>query len=109
MNLIIYFLRHGETTASQTDSYCGTLDPDLTLEGHQMAEDFAAAYKSLPWVAIFSSPLRRAVSTARPLCEAAGIRMRLKQGLKEIDFGQWEGKTPEDVIASFMMTCSLVN
>ena len=39
MNLIIYFLRHGETTASQTDSYCGTLDPDLTLEGHQMAED----------------------------------------------------------------------
>ena len=101
MKLMIYFLRHGETTASQTGGYCGTLDPDLTPEGHQMAEDFAAAYKSLPWVAVFSSPLRRAVATARPLCEAAGIRMLLKEGLKEIDFGQWEGKTPEDVNREF--------
>ena len=64
MSLIIYFLRHGGTNASQTGGYCGTLDPDLTPEGYQMAEDFADAYKSLPWVAVFSSPLRRAV--ARP-------------------------------------------
>jgi probable phosphoglycerate mutase len=101
MSLIIYFLRHGETTASQTGCYCGTLDPDLTPAGHQMAQDFANAYKSLPWVAVFSSPLRRAVATAKPLCEAAGIRMQLKEGLKEIAFGQWEGKTPEDINREF--------
>jgi len=101
MNLIIYFLRHGETTASQTGGYCGTLDPDLTSEGYQMAEDFANAYKSLPWVAVFSSPLRRAVATAKPLCEAAGIRMQLKEGLREIAYGQWEGKTPEEVNREF--------
>jgi len=101
MNLIIYFLRHGETTASQTGGYCGTLDPDLTSEGYQMAEDFANAYKSLPWAAVFSSPLRRAVATAKPLCEAAGIRMQLKEGLREIAYGQWEGKTPEEVNREF--------
>ena len=101
MSLIIYFLRHGETTASQTGGYCGTLDPDLTPEGYQMAEDFADAYKSLPWVAVFSSPLSRAVATARPLCEAAGIRMQLKEGLREIAYGQWEGKTPEEVNREF--------
>ena len=101
MNLIIYFLRHGETTASQTGGYCGTLDPDLTSEGYQMAEDFANAYKSLPWVAVFSSPLRRAVAMAKPLCEAAGIRMQLKEGLREIAYGQWEGKTPEEVNREF--------
>ena len=101
MNLIIYFLRHGETTASQTGGYCGTLDPDLTSEGYQMAEDFANAYKSLPWVAVFSSPLRRAVATAKPLCEAAGIRIQLKEGLREIAYGQWEGKTPEEVNREF--------
>ena len=101
MSLIIYFLRHGETTASQTGGYCGTLDPDLTPEGYQMAEDFADAYKSLPWVAVFSSPLRRAVATAKPLCEAAGIRMQLKEGLREIAYGQWEGKTPEEVNREF--------
>ena len=101
MSLIIYFLRHGETTASQTGGYCGTLDPDLTPAGHEMAEDFADAYKSLPWAAVFSSPLRRAVATAKPLCEAAGIRMQLKEGLKEIAYGQWEGKTPEDINHEF--------
>ena len=79
MTLIIHFLRHGETTASQTGGYCGTLDPDLTPEGYQMAADFADAYKSLHWVAVFASPLRRAVATAKPLCEAAGIQMQLKR------------------------------
>ena len=101
MSLIIYFLRHGETTASQTGGYCGTLDPDLTPEGYQMAEDFAAAYKALPWAAVFSSPLRRAAATAKPLCEAAGIPMQRKEGLREIAYGQWEGKTPEEVNRAF--------
>jgi broad specificity phosphatase PhoE len=97
VSLTIYFLRHGEITASQTGGYCGTLDPELTAEGCQMAADFADAYKSLPWVAVFSSPLRRAVATAKPLCQAAGIRMQLKEGLREIAYGQWEGITPEEV------------
>ena len=101
MSLIIYFLRHGETTASRTGGYCGTIDPDLTPAGYEMAEDFADAYKSLPWAAVFSSPLRRAVATAKPLCEAVGIRMQLKEGLKEIAYGQWEGKTPEDIDREF--------
>jgi broad specificity phosphatase PhoE len=101
MSLTIYFLRHGETTASRTGGYCGALDPDLTPEGYQMAEEFADAYKLLPWVAVFSSPLRRAVATAKPLCEAEGIRMQLKEGLREIAYGQWEGKNPEEVNREF--------
>jgi broad specificity phosphatase PhoE len=101
MSLTLYFLRHGETTSSRTGGYCGTLDPDLTPEGYQMAEDFADAYKSLPWTAVFSSPLRRAVATAKPLCEAAGIRMQLKEGLRETAYGQWEGKNPEEVNRKF--------
>jgi broad specificity phosphatase PhoE len=101
MSLTLYFLRHGETTSSQTGGYCGTLDPDLTPEGFQMAEDFAEAYESLPWAAVFSSPLRRAVATAKPLCRAAGISMQLKEGLREIGYGQWEGKTPEEVNREF--------
>jgi broad specificity phosphatase PhoE len=105
MSLIIFFLRHGETTDSQTGGYCGTLDPDLTPEGVQMAEDFAAAYKAPPWAAVFSSPLRRAVATAKPLCEAVGIQMQLKEGLREMAYGQWEGKTPEEVNRAFHDNC----
>jgi broad specificity phosphatase PhoE len=101
MSLILYFLRHGETTASQTGGYCGTLDPGLTRAGYRMAGDFAAAYQSVPWAAVVSSPLRRAVATAKPLCDAAGIQMQLFDGLREIAFGQWEGKTPEEVNREF--------
>jgi len=101
MSLTIYFLRHCETTTSQTGGYCGTLDPDLTPQGYQMADDFAGAYQSFSWVAVFSSPLLRAVATAKPLCEAAGMRMQLREGLKEIAYGQWEGKTPEAVNREF--------
>jgi broad specificity phosphatase PhoE len=101
MGLTLYFLRHGETQASQTGGYCGVLDVDLTPQGHRMAEEFAAAYESLPWAAVFCSPLRRSMDTARPLCDAVGLEMQLRDGLKEIAYGQWEGKTPEEVNRRF--------
>ncbi len=101
MGLTLYFLRHGETTSSQTGGYCGTLDPDLTPAGYEMARDFAAAYRDLTWEAVFCSPLKRAVATAQPLCEAVGLTPHLRDGLKEIAYGQWEGKTPEEVNREF--------
>ncbi len=101
MGLTLYFLRHGETQASQTGGFCGDLDVDLTTEGFHMARDFAAAYQALPWAAVFCSPLRRSVDTARPLCDAVGLEMQLRDGLKEIAYGRWEGKTPEEVNRQF--------
>jgi broad specificity phosphatase PhoE len=101
MNLTIHFLRHGETVASRSGSYCGALDPDLTPAGHEMAKDFAAAYKSLAWEAIFCSPMKRAVATADPLCKAVGMTAQRRDGLKEIAYGCWEGKTPEEVNREF--------
>jgi probable phosphoglycerate mutase len=97
MGLNIYFLRHGETLASQSGAFAGLLDVELTPEGHQMAEDFATAYKSLSWAAVYSSPLRRAKATAQPLCDALGLQMQVRDGLREISMGVWEGKTPEEV------------
>ncbi len=66
-----------------------------------MAQDFAAAYKSLSWEAVFCSPLRRSVATARPLCEAVGLKAQIRDGLREISYGQWQGKTPEEVSRRF--------
>ena len=45
MSLKIYLLRHGETEYSQRGAYCGSLDAELTAEGHQMAQAFADAYR----------------------------------------------------------------
>ena len=102
MNLTVYFLRHGQTPFSRDDILSGgRADPELTVEGEQMAQDFAAAYKNLPFLAIYSSPLRRTEATARPICEALRIRPELRDGLKEIAYGAWEGRTREEVAQQF--------
>ncbi|NJO93788.1 MAG: histidine phosphatase family protein [Hydrococcus sp. RM1_1_31] len=101
MSLKLYFLRHGETESSRTGTYCGSLDVDLTIEGYQMAEDFATAYKTFNWTAVFASPMHRTIVTAKPLCDAIGIDIQLRNGLKEIAYGKWEGKTPEEVNRDF--------
>ncbi|HEX8843573.1 MAG TPA: histidine phosphatase family protein [Pyrinomonadaceae bacterium] len=98
MSLTLYFLRHGQTPLSRDDAFCGSgLDPELTAEGLEMALAFADAYRSFPWSAIYSSPLRRTINTARPLSEALGLVTELRDDLKEIGYGKWEGKTKETV------------
>ena len=97
MSLKIYFVRHGETTYSQTGGFCGAIDPELTPAGSQMAEQFAATYAKVPWEAVYVSPMKRTIATAKPLCDAVGIEMQLHDGLREINYGDWEGKTVEAV------------
>jgi probable phosphoglycerate mutase len=88
VSLTLYFLRHGETVYSQTGGYCGELDPELTEEGGLMAKQFAEAYHTLPWTAVYVSPMQRTMATAKPLCEAVGIEMQRRDGLKEIRYGK---------------------
>ena len=98
MSLTIYFLRHGQTELSREDNFCGSgLDPELTKEGLQMAEAFATAYRSIPWRAIYSSSLRRGITTAKPLCDALETAMQTRADLNEIAYGKWEGLSKEKV------------
>ena len=98
MSLTLYFLRHGQTPLSREDKFCGSgLDPEMTPEGLQMAEAFAAAYRAKPWRAIYSSVLRRSVATAQPLCDTLAITMQTRADLNEIAYGKWEGQTKANV------------
>ncbi|MFN8391971.1 MAG: histidine phosphatase family protein [Bdellovibrionota bacterium] len=102
MPLTIYFLRHGQTHGSKENKFCGSgLDIDLTPEGEEMARQFAAFYSSKPWTAVYCSPMRRALATAKPLCEKLGIEPKRFEGLKEIAYGKWEGLTVEDAKRDF--------
>jgi len=93
VSLKLHLLRHGQTPFSRDNMFCGAgLDPELTPDGLAMARAFAEAYRQVSWSGIFASPLRRTVATAQPICDATGIKMQLRDGLKEIHYGQWEGK-----------------
>ena len=98
MTLTVYFLRHGQTSFSRANAFCGSgLDPDLTEDGLKMAEAFAAAYRSRPWAAVYASPLKRALQTARPLCAALGMTPEVREDLREIGYGEWEGLSVDEV------------
>ena len=76
-------------------------DPGLTLEGQEMAQAFADAYCSIHWLAAYVSPLKRAIQTAMPICTHAGLKMQLRKGLQEIDYGKWEGMHPDEITEKY--------
>jgi broad specificity phosphatase PhoE len=98
MSLLLYLLRHGQTALSREDVFCGSgLDPELTPEGMEMAQVFASTYRQVEWRAVYSSILRRSITTAQPLCSAVGINLQERAELNEIAYGKWEGLTKEKV------------
>ncbi|MBV9463780.1 MAG: histidine phosphatase family protein [Verrucomicrobiae bacterium] len=98
MSLEITFLRHGQTPYSREDVFCGAgLDPDLTPEGREMAESVRDSLRSQPWIAIYASPLKRAVQTAEPIAGALAKKVEARDGLREIHYGKWEGLSKEVV------------
>ncbi len=103
MALMLYFLRHAQTAYCATGGYCGSAanDPGLTDAGHEMAGSFAQNYQKVPWTAIYSSPLQRALDTVTPLCQAVGMKPTLHDGLREIAYGHWEGLHPTEVDSQF--------
>ena len=102
MPLSLYLLRHGQTALSREDVFCGSgLDPELTEDGLEMAQAFTDVYRTNSWAAIFTSQLRRTITTAAPLCHALGINAEICAGLNEIGYGSWEGRTKKDVDQSF--------
>jgi probable phosphoglycerate mutase len=98
MALRLHLLRHGQTAMSRANLFCGRrLNPPLTAEGAAMAEAFGSAYAATRWEAIYSSPLDRALATAAPLAARTRVAVETIDGLAELDYGVWDGMTPESV------------
>lgn len=54
----------------------------------------------VPWQGIVSSPLSRCVSFASALAERHAIPLQLDERLREMDFGDWEGRTAAELMAT---------
>ncbi|MEV7847440.1 bifunctional RNase H/acid phosphatase [Streptomyces cyaneofuscatus] len=89
-------LRHGETllTPEKRFSGSGGTDPELSAIGRDQAARAAAHFAALGTVQeIVSSPLRRCRETAAAVADRLGLDVRIEDGLRETDFGAWEGLT----------------
>ncbi|WP_344918290.1 histidine phosphatase family protein [Streptosporangium oxazolinicum] len=91
----LYLLRHGETPLSVERRFSGLGDPELTPNGIAQAEAAAVKLAGKPYgiQVIVSSPLRRARATAEIIAARAGLEVLVEEGLRETDFGDWEGHT----------------
>ncbi|WP_248961308.1 bifunctional RNase H/acid phosphatase [Sphaerisporangium perillae] len=88
-------LRHGETPFSVDRRFSGIGDPELTPKGVAQAEAAAVRLSRPPYEleVIVSSPLRRARETAEIVAARADLKVAVDDGLREVDFGAWEGHT----------------
>ncbi|MFB7392641.1 bifunctional RNase H/acid phosphatase [Streptomyces sp. NPDC056191] len=103
-------LRHGETALTPEKRFSGSggTDPELSAAGLRQAEAVAEALAARGTIQeIVSSPLTRCRQTAAAVAARLGLDVRVEQGLRETDFGAWEGLTfgevreryPEDLDA----------
>jgi broad specificity phosphatase PhoE len=60
----------------------------------------AERLKPISFDALYSSPLKRAIDTARFISERIGLEPVVDDRLVELDYGQWEGKTLQEVMKS---------
>ncbi|MCX5057503.1 bifunctional RNase H/acid phosphatase [Streptomyces sp. NBC_00461] len=89
-------LRHGETplTPQKRFSGSGGTDPSLSDVGREQAERVGAALARRGTIeAIVASPLARTRETAGIVAARLGLEVSVDDGLRETDFGAWEGLT----------------
>ncbi|MGW0363255.1 bifunctional RNase H/acid phosphatase [Streptomyces sp. NPDC002990] len=97
-------LRHGETALTPQKRFSGSggTDPELSPVGRRQASAVAEALAAHGTVqTIISSPLRRCRETAQAVADRLGLDVTVEEGLREVDFGAWEGLTFAEVRERF--------
>jgi broad specificity phosphatase PhoE len=93
----LWLMRHGETEWSLSGAHTSRTDIPLTDAGRRRAEKLRDYLKSTKFDAVFESPMQR----ARETCTIAGFGnvAVVEDGLKEWDYGVYEGKTTKEIQA----------
>lgn len=97
----LFLVRHGQTTANVNHQLVGSTDIPLDELGERQARQVGARFAGIEIDAIVTSPLQRARRTAEAIGQMSGHEPIIVPGLTEIDFGQIEGLTIQQVLLQF--------
>lgn len=97
---VVLLARHGETAWNREGRLQGNRDIPLSEAGVAQAAALARRLRGAGLARVVSSDLSRAVETARPVADAAGLPVETDAGLREQDLGAWEGLTFAQVEAA---------
>jgi broad specificity phosphatase PhoE len=94
----IVLVRHGQTAWNRVVRFRGQADIPLDRFGLRQAEA-TGRYVAARWsvAAVYTSRMGRAMQTAEAIAQAHGLRARPLEGLLDIDFGAWQGLSPDEV------------
>ena len=96
----LWLVRHGETEWSLSGAHTSRTDIPLTDRGRQRAEKLKSYLKNVQFDAVFMSPMQRARETAA--IAGFGDIAKVEDGLKEWDYGVYEGKTTKEIQAEIL-------
>jgi broad specificity phosphatase PhoE len=94
----VILIRHGQTAWNKVERIRGQVDIPLNEVGLAQAE--ATAMRVIErWkpVAVYCSPLQRAVQTAQPIVRHLGQQATPVAGLVDMSFGEWQGLSPQEI------------
>lgn len=97
----LYLVRHGATPLTAEDRFSGAVGVDLSDEGRWQAAQLGERLRAEGIAAVYASPLSRTLETARLVAGPCGLEPQLRDGLREISHGRWEGLTRGEVEARF--------
>lgn len=89
--MLLYLVRHGETDWNVQRRIQGASDTPLNEVGYHQARALVPVLTGRLITAVYSSPLQRAMQTARLAAEALGLEVQPAPGLAEMDQGELEG------------------
>lgn len=95
--ITLYLVRHGQTIWNSTGKYQGRTDVALSDKGISQAKKTVNRFLSVHLDGVIASPLKRAADTARGIAETHGLPLETDSRLMELSFGDWEGKTYEEI------------
>jgi broad specificity phosphatase PhoE len=94
----VFLLRHGQTAWNKQGRVMGRTQVPLDDDGIKEIQKIAPLIAMLELDGIYTSPLRRAVQTARVVAEGTNLPIRKSEALNEIAFGDWAGRHFDDLI-----------
>ncbi|MBI4971926.1 MAG: alpha-ribazole phosphatase [Candidatus Omnitrophica bacterium] len=97
----IILVRHGLTDFLAAGRYQGHSDPPLNAEGRRQIENSAPRFSGEKPEIIFCSVLQRARESAEILNRELNLEIHEDVRLREMSFGDWEGRTYDEIIEKF--------
>lgn len=93
----LFLVRHGATDATEEGRFSGATGAELSEQGRWQAGRLGERLRQQPIAAIYSSPLSRALDTARLVGERCDLEPIVREELREINHGHWEGLLRDEV------------